>query len=40
VAVDHTDKDSVLQNMAKKIIDFDAIRQVTRVPVHQVWATN
>jgi hypothetical protein len=30
----------ILQNMTKKIIDFEAIRQATRVPLHHVWATN
>jgi hypothetical protein len=30
----------ILQNMVKKIIDFKAIRQVTRVPVHHFWTTN
>jgi hypothetical protein len=29
-----------MQNMVKKGIDFEAIRQMTRVPVRQVWATN
>jgi hypothetical protein len=28
----------ILQNMVKIVIDFEAVRQVTRVPVHHVMA--
>jgi hypothetical protein len=30
----------VLQDMVKRIIDFEAIHQVTRLPVHHVWVAN